>query len=606
MSEFVWNRQTDFLQEELRLRQTLEKNFKKISEWITLRKKSRKNGKGQAKWNSFLSKVSLQNRLLALFIFLSTISIILVGASSYIKAKEATVNTIENRLGREADLISSVAENLKFLYVSDDEYFFQQLESSIKDQKEKLKADGIESEIYYLKDKEVIPFKVSSGANLTFSKDQAAKMGQETKAVLHTSINGEGYTLSISKIDEISGRYILAVPQKSYLGPVNDMAMFTFITILVSLAVSTAVITLFVRTFTKPLVLLQNVMREVREGRLNGTSGIKTNLPEIQSLEKSFNMMIGQMRGVINELNDTTGELEATGNRLADSSSGALTYSRELVEAINVVKYGARQTASSSEQSVDGFITMNQKVSLLNASMDAVQKSSMDMNVSAKKGERTNSDLIKAIHSFESEFGHMASTVQEVRNHAFSIANLVGLIKGVAEQTKLLALNAAIEAARAGESGKGFAVVAEEVRKLADQSAIAAEDITGSIAEMEDITIRASEEFDEMLLKIKGNLITASEAGLSFEELMHEVDTVSINLGKMQEALHELRVELPQLELAAESFSSVSQETLASTEEMLSTSGLQIIEMETTHQIGTKLQTLSESLASLTKKFTVK
>ncbi|WP_240628606.1 methyl-accepting chemotaxis protein [Bacillus salacetis] len=588
------------------MRQTLEKNFKKISEWITLRKKSRKNGKGQAKWNSFLSKVSLQNRLLALFIFLSTISIILVGASSYIKAKEATVNTIENRLGREADLISSVAENLKFLYVSDDEYFFQQLESSIKDQKEKLKADGIESEIYYLKDKEVIPFKVSSGANLTFSKDQAAKMGQETKAVLHTSINGEGYTLSISKIDEISGRYILAVPQKSYLGPVNDMAMFTFITILVSLAVSTAVITLFVRTFTKPLVLLQNVMREVREGRLNGTSGIKTNLPEIQSLEKSFNMMIGQMRGVINELNDTTGELEATGNRLADSSSGALTYSRELVEAINVVKYGARQTASSSEQSVDGFITMNQKVSLLNASMDAVQKSSMDMNVSAKKGERTNSDLIKAIHSFESEFGHMASTVQEVRNHAFSIANLVGLIKGVAEQTKLLALNAAIEAARAGESGKGFAVVAEEVRKLADQSAIAAEDITGSIAEMEDITIRASEEFDEMLLKIKGNLITASEAGLSFEELMHEVDTVSINLGKMQEALHELRVELPQLELAAESFSSVSQETLASTEEMLSTSGLQIIEMETTHQIGTKLQTLSESLASLTKKFTVK
>jgi methyl-accepting chemotaxis protein len=283
-------------------------------------------------------------------------------------------------------------------------------------------------------------------------------------------------------------------------------------------------------------------------------------------------MMIEQMRGILHELNDTTAELEVTGSSLADSSAGALAYSRELVEAINVVKHGAQQTAGSSEQSVDGFITMNQKVMLLIDNMDTVQKSSMDMNASAKRGERTNSDLIEEIHSFESDFGHMTSTVQEVRNHAFSIANLVGLIKGVAEQTKLLALNAAIEAARAGETGEGFAVVAEEVRKLADRSTLAAEDITGSIAVMEDVTIRAAEEFDEMLLKIKRNLITASEAGHSFEELMIEVGTVSINLERMQAALHELKWEMPQMEQAAEGFSSVSQETLASTEEMLATS----------------------------------
>jgi methyl-accepting chemotaxis protein len=83
------------------------------------------NERSQNKRGVLLSKISLQNRLLVLFIFLSTTTITVVGASSYIKAKEAIVHTIESRLSREADLMKSVAGNLKFLYVSDDDYFFQ-------------------------------------------------------------------------------------------------------------------------------------------------------------------------------------------------------------------------------------------------------------------------------------------------------------------------------------------------------------------------------------------------------------------------------------------------------------------------------------------------
>ena len=553
-----------------------------------------------------VSKWSLQNRLLILFVLLLTISIIAVGASSYIKAKEATINTIENRLGREAELISYVAENLKFLYVSDDDYFFQQLDSSIRDQQKQLGKDGIESQIFYLVDNEVIPFKVSTDSNLKFSDNLVSTISQETQTVLQETINGEEYTISTIRVKEINGHYILAVPSKSYLGPVTEMAHFTIVVILVSLVLSSIVISLFVRSFTKPLIKLQTVMKDVRKGNLNKQAEFKTNLPEIESLQKSFNMMIEQMRGVLNELNDTTTELESTGNSLSHSSEGALNFSRELVQAINVVKHGAEQTAAGSDNSVSGFHTMKQKVEQLINNMDIVQQSSLDMNGSARKGEMNNIELIEAIRSFEGDFDHMTSTVQEVRNHAFSIANMVGLIKGVAEQTKLLALNAAIEAARAGESGKGFAVVAEEVRKLADQSTKAAEDITGSIAGMEEITMRAAEEFDDMLMKIKRNLVTANESRASFDGLMQEVEAVSVNVERMQSALHELKLELPQLEQATVSFSSVSQETLASTEQMLATSSEQIVEMETTHEIGIQLKSLSDSLSSLSKRFVLK
>ncbi|MGD6803985.1 methyl-accepting chemotaxis protein [Rossellomorea aquimaris] len=552
------------------------------------------------------SKLSLQNRLLFLFVLLLTVSIVVVGVSSYIKAKEATIDTIENRLGREAELISYVAENLKFLYVSDDEYFFQQLEISIRDQKEQLAKDGIESDIFYISNNEVTPFQASSGSELKFNETLVSKITNDSRTLLHETINGKEYTISSMKIKGIDGHYILAVPSVSYLNAVTDMAQFTLAVMLISLAVSSILILLFVRSFTKPLIQLQNIMREVRNGNLNKRADFKTNLPEIHSLKKSFNMMIEQMRDVLYELNETTMELETTGISLSSSSEGALNFSRELIEAINVVQHGAEQTASSSDNSVNGFQMMKQKIEQLINNMETVHRSAVDMNNSAEKGERNNTELIEAIHSFENDFAHMTSTIQQVRNHSLSIANLVGLIKGVAEQTKLLALNAAIEAARAGESGKGFAVVAEEVRKLADQSTKAAEDITGSIEGMEGVTIRAAKEFDEMLLKIKGNLDTASESKGSSDELMKEVKNVSGNFEKMQSALVELKLELPQLEQATVSFSSVSQETLASTEQMLAASSSQITEMENTHEIGIHLKSLSNSLTTLSKRFSAK
>jgi methyl-accepting chemotaxis protein len=94
----------------------------------------------------------------------------------------------------------------------------------------------------------------------------------------------------------------------------------------------------------------------------------------------------------------------------------------------------------------------------------------------------------------------------------------------------------------------------------------------------------------------------------AFDELMKEVDTVSGNLEKMQSALRELNLELPQLRQTAVSYASGIGITGSTCEHrtMLATSGSQIIEMETTHEVGMKLEALSDSLAALSKRFVVK
>ncbi|HHY72998.1 MAG TPA: methyl-accepting chemotaxis protein [Bacillus bacterium] len=551
------------------------------------------------------NRLSLQSRLLLIFITLFVVTINIFGFTLYSKAKNTTIQITEDRLVREVEIMSYIVKNLKFVYISDKEYFLQQVEMSVRDQQRQLKEDGINSEIYYIQNEKVTPFQVSRNAKITFPDPLINKINKVGNGVFHEKLAGEDYTISVQKINEINGNYVLLVPTTSFLGPVTQMHTFIIALVIISFFISTFLIILFVRSITKPLKKLQETMREVREGNLNKAISVETTIPEITSLNKSFNMMVDQMRTVIHEINQTTSELENTGEDLSHSSREALAFSRKLIEDINVVKVAAEQTAISSEHSVDDFNSMKGKIELLIRNMNKVFSSSEDMNHSAEVGDQNITELIETITLFDTDFEYMTGTIKEVKNHSFAIANLVGLIQGVADQTKLLALNAAIEAARAGEAGKGFAVVANEVRKLAEQSTKAAVEITQSISHMEDVTMKATKEFDQILLKIKETLHIASKSKVSFDELMDEIGKVIVKIQNMQGELTNLQRILPELEQTTVGIVSVSQETLSSSEQMLATSDGQINQMERTHQIGLLLKDLSYSLSSKTKRFTV-
>ncbi|TXL61587.1 HAMP domain-containing protein [Cerasibacillus terrae] len=559
----------------------------------------------QKSYQKILQKISLKNRLIILFIALLTISVVAVGMISYGKSSQMTIEKVENRLQREVELMDQIASNLKFLYVGDDAYFMQQLEINVRSQRKQLEMEGMESDYFYIENKEVNPFKISEKSLPDIPEKVIQAIQEEKNGILHSTIDTNKYTFAFRTLQDLDGIYVLAVPAHTYMSEVNEMATFIMFLTIGFIIVATIIIVLFVRSMTTPLTRLREMMRTVREGKLHDPEKLHTTIPEITSLHKSYHAMIRHMRGILYQVKVTTDRLEHTGINLQESSETTLASSQDLVAAVHTVKEGAEQTASSSETNLESFTQLKQKMAQIQESMATVQKSREHMLQSAVYGKRTTTKLIEMIDLFETDFTQLTAIIQQVEEHIESIGQFTGTIQEIAEQTNLLSLNAQIEAARAGESGKGFAVVANEVRKLADQSKQAAENITSSIGDLNGISHTASNEFVTMLVKTKETLNISNQSQESISELMEGISDMDENLINMETDFSDLQQILPKLEQISLSFSSVSQETLASVEEMLASGEAQMKQIEGTHEIGLKLVDLSKTLTKHTNKFSV-
>ncbi|WP_238533146.1 methyl-accepting chemotaxis protein [Bacillus methanolicus] len=553
--------------------------------------------------NKILTKITLQARLLILILSLLLLTVSSVAYISFMKSKQTTILLMEQRLEREVKTVYAIAQNLMMIYVGDEEKFFKRMNQVIKGQDSELAKDGLKGEYFVLDDKEINPFNINKNTKLKFDEPLLEKIRKKQNGILHENINGELYTISFHKVQELKGIYVIAIPQENYMKNILEMAKYIFILVIISLSLTSLAIVLLVRSLTKPLSDLREVMRKAREGNLDLHVEVKTTTPEITSLVKSFYAMIGQMKELLSNISNTTKNLSTTGKELREVSDQVLEENEQLLEAIHVVKIGAEQTAGSSEESIQRFQEMKNSIYTIFNHMNQIIEKTRVMNKSAENGEKSVGKMVNTITGFENEFTGVKSAVEEVKNYSASIANVVTLIQKIAEQTKLLALNATIEAARAGEAGKGFAVVANEVRKLAEQSTEATEHITKTISEMESISYHATYEFQKLVTNVKSYIDTATTSQKAFDSLMLEIEHVSGMIMGVQEELNVLNESLPKMEKTSENFASVSQETLASAEEMMAASHEQMEKVKKSHAAGEQLTKLSESLEKITRQF---
>lgn len=324
---------------------------------------------------------------------------------------------------------------------------------------------------------------------------------------------------------------------------------------------------------------------------------------KLAKIASIINSVLSDIRSLIESFFTLSLSIVQASRKVGTTAHEASAAISEISRTVDEIAKGASDQAQEAQQGVQLVEKLSSQIDFVYQSYSSVMEDTNSIHNLNEVGLKSVNILrAKSEENFNSS-EKIFSVVQKLTNSTKDIGTFVQSIEDIAEQTNMLSLNAAIEAARAGEAGKGFAVVAEEVRKLADQSRQATEEIIAlmeSVSEESQSAIQAMEVMKKVSQEQNEAVDSTNKA---FGDIANGIRSIVVKTKDINESVSKMQSDKDNVIVAIENISSVSQETAASSEQVAATTEQQLKAIDEMQVAAVRLDELVQELDKKLKKF---
>ena len=424
-------------------------------------------------------------------------------------------------------------------------------------------------------------------------------------------IQGEPYYGYYELIDKYSAgegqEYIVFTGKKVnvvtsiYERLVSTNVIFITVIVVVCLCIVSAVILLITKAIGQTVMNLA----QLADGKLNihVSSKLLNRTDEVGDIARAVEELISKLKGIVENITDCTDTMVAFADQFKGQFKAIDTSIGNVNVAVNEIAQGATNMASETQDVTQQMVNVGDSVARTMQNVDALNENTVEMNRQNKVVSQTFTELLDINGNTVESMNRVQEQTNVTNQSAQNIRSTIDIISDIAAQTNLLSLNASIEAARAGEHGKGFAVVAEEVRKLADQSQEAVNEISAIIEQLVADSNVSVEIMDTVIEKMGTQSSKLTDTREVFSQLNGNISNVADAIENISGEVQVLGEAKDTVVGNLEGLSAISEENAASTQETSATMGELSEIVRTCDQAVDELVSLADMLKENVHKF---